>query len=1135
MPVSASEYREAFCPACGHRHVASTWMVIDVSESTALRQTLERADAYQVTCPRCRHVHQREMPLLVVHAADVAPVLLACPDEMFTHDDPAAGSAAAIEQTQRILDAEDRWVPGPVLLVPFDVLAVALGRDLEGDLADPDQAIQEIAAARGQGAGHRHGIFLGDVAGSLPLRRLEAAMHAFWSVRSAEDLERATTDHPVLLTEDARDRMRSIINQATAAGDDLGVRIATAHLALLGRCAGGEVAEGWEEYVGEGAYADHVDPRLQELWAQFREARTHDLGLASRIGEELVATSAQFHVVQSEAAAAFETANVYWERVDGDRNAQVERACRLLERALDLCARHPDLLEDRLRSDAILNLAAAFAARGRGDPAANQERALALQREALTMISPDTDGRRWAMVQTNLGLSLIERARALDQRLQNQDDVAQRSRTMIAEAVEHFEAALTWRSFERDPRDWGYTQINLALAYSRGFGNDRRKELRRAIDHLGEAIRGFGAAGDAELLAHALANRANAFVDLAAVQDGQDVEPEPLLEAAEGDVRNAIDAVGDRSGGLTSGRHWWQLARVLAARFGYCEITIGAFERSLEDLTPATAPWNCREAARQLADLATAAGDWERAAAAWQLAVEAGLATVQARATVSGRLAEVAANGNLVRWAAYALIRIERYLEALELLERGRALQLAAWLSGDVVDLSPLRQVSPGLCSHFIDLRRRVELGEREVSAVEDANFPLAVEELQSVVGQIRMLPGFESFLTHPPFTELNADLAEDEAIAYPVTSPWGSAWLVAGRDPGDGVGIEMVDLPAITSTAVFNTLVRFDSASGSAEGYMIEQSSQSRGELLDEELAHVSSVLGPQLMMPLANALQHSGRKSVCLIPIGLLALVPLHALTWEAEEASGCLLDEFEVTYAPSAYIRHVSKRRATVHRSFDRLVVVGNPLPQLHPLAHSEIEAELVAATVPANETLLMTCEAATKDAVLAALPLATHIHLACHGSAASDPMGFDAALWLANNLPASAVEILDLDLSEARLVVASACETGVVAGYDSLDEALALSTIFLAAGAAGAVASLWKVNDYATRLLMARFYEKLIAVPECPARALREAQLWLRDLTVEEEDRFSRPRPHSAGHGPGPPRAIGSPARPSAARR
>jgi CHAT domain-containing protein len=111
-----------------------------------------------------------------------------------------------------------------------------------------------------------------------------------------------------------------------------------------------------------------------------------------------------------------------------------------------------------------------------------------------------------------------------------------------------------------------------------------------------------------------------------------------------------------------------------------------------------------------------------------------------------------------------------------------------------------------------------------------------------------------------------------------------------------------------------------------------------------------------------------------------------------------------------------------------------------------------------------------------------------------------------LWFGHDRTATAAELLDIDLSTNRLVVASACETGVVPGYELADEVLSLSTVFLAAGAAGVVASMWSVDDYATSLLMARFYERLTMMPDDPGQALREAQLWLRDLTVEQEARY-----------------------------
>ena len=317
------------------------------------------------------------------------------------------------------------------------------------------------------------------------------------------------------------------------------------------------------------------------------------------------------------------------------------------------------------------------------------------------------------------------------------------------------------------------------------------------------------------------------------------------------------------------------------------------------------------------------------------------------------------------------------------------------------------------------------------------------------------------------------------------------------------------MDLPSLTSTNVFHALARIDRTADIVEGYLVEHPTTGIG--LDDEIANVASVLGPSLLKPLARALEDEDRTSVCIVAIGVLGWVPLHALAWDENGAARCLLDGFDVAYAPSSYVRQVCRDRARGRPRFQRLLAVGNPLPQTNPLPNSEHAAALVESVVPAEERVLLVGEAATKEAVMEALPSASHVHLACHGCAAGDVRAFDSALSLDNDRTVSAAEILGLDLSRARIVVASACETGVIPGYETADEALALSTVFLGAGAAGVVASLWSVDDYGTSLLMARFYEHLVPNPDNPAGALRAAQLWLRDLTVEEEAKYAARHP------------------------
>ncbi len=74
---------------------------------------------------------------------------------------------------------------------------------------------------------------------------------------------------------------------------------------------------------------------------------------------------------------------------------------------------------------------------------------------------------------------------------------------------------------------------------------------------------------------------------------------------------------------------------------------------------------------------------------------------------------------------------------------------------------------------------------------------------------------------------------------------------------------------------------------------------------------------------------------------------------------------------------------------------------------------------------------------------------------------------------------------------NLVVLSACRTGL--GKDVRGEGLlGLTRGFMYAGASGVVASLWKVNDEATSVLMKQFYANMLREGMPPAAALREAQ-------------------------------------------
>lgn len=90
--------------------------------------------------------------------------------------------------------------------------------------------------------------------------------------------------------------------------------------------------------------------------------------------------------------------------------------------------------------------------------------------------------------------------------------------------------------------------------------------------------------------------------------------------------------------------------------------------------------------------------------------------------------------------------------------------------------------------------------------------------------------------------------------------------------------------------------------------------------------------------------------------------------------------------------------------------------------------------------------------------------------------------------------TAEAIAGLDLSELELVVLSACDTGLgdVAGGEGV---FGLQRGFHIAGARNVVASLWKVDDEVTAVLMKLFYRNLWQENMPPLEALRQAQLYV----------------------------------------
>jgi CHAT domain-containing protein len=175
---------------------------------------------------------------------------------------------------------------------------------------------------------------------------------------------------------------------------------------------------------------------------------------------------------------------------------------------------------------------------------------------------------------------------------------------------------------------------------------------------------------------------------------------------------------------------------------------------------------------------------------------------------------------------------------------------------------------------------------------------------------------------------------------------------------------------------------------------------------------------------------------------------------------------------------------------------LAAVVNPTGDLPA---TEQEGKVVASHFAAGARTVLEGSAATSEAVLAALKGRSYWHFASHGTFVwADPR--QSGLVMHGRGRLSVGRLLETEgLGRPRLVVLSACETGLYDISRNPDEFIGLPGTFTALGAAGVLGTLWPVADTATALLLAKFYDLHLTTRLAPPAALRQAQLWLRQAT------------------------------------
>jgi hypothetical protein len=267
---------------------------------------------------------------------------------------------------------------------------------------------------------------------------------------------------------------------------------------------------------------------------------------------------------------------------------------------------------------------------------------------------------------------------------------------------------------------------------------------------------------------------------------------------------------------------------------------------------------------------------------------------------------------------------------------------------------------------------------------------------------------------------------------------------------------------------------------------------------------------------------------RRMVLVPLGQLGLIPWHAARHGPDGGPpryAC--QDVIISYASSArQFIEASRRRPRPWAQAPVLISdSGTTLPdaarELAYLYTAHYAGGRVFGSVRGHLPGQVPGETTARpDDVLDALPNssspgASLLHFGCHGgvtvpvldarlSLGAGPDGTEIAVSVRDILRrARTVRAVRPGTAEAGgLAVLAACLTDVTeADYD---ESLTLAAAFLAAGSSGVVAARWSVSDATTMVFMAVFHWLLNDRGVDPARALRDAQLWMLDPGREIPD-------------------------------
>jgi len=802
-------------------------------------------------------------------------------------------------------------------------------------------------------------------------------------------------------------------------------------------------------------------------WAELQSKRASAYMLRIKGNYSDNKETAKYHMEQAliylskqdspkEWADAYETlSEIYSSRIRGDRSDNLERALSFIQTSAEIFSKE-DFPKDW--SELQIQFAEIYIKRINGKTSENYDKAIYHVNQALEVLKPEVNPTRWSRAMVMLVYSYMTLP------------MGSKPENNIDTSIGYFEQVLNVLTREKDPELWARVQELLAKALAERTTGNLLENYDSAIEHLQRSLEVYS-------------------------RDGF-----PIVWA---EIQNMLGNLHAELLNLQQGDHEEKATR--------------HYQFALEILTSDQHPQGRQQTLMNIGLHCYNKKDWEEAFEYWNEAIGVEKMLYGEAYTETGRLTEVSSISSLYIYTAYCLSKLKRFDEGVLLLEQGMGRTLAENLI--LENITKRTDLPDEMKREIIQLRATVKQLEAmmriNVALQQPYRLQSTADTLQGARTKLKdIIQEYETVYGNKhrfglEISEFLALIPQSGALVTFLMTSLGSLAYVIPHGCEEVSKEHILWLDKFTGNDLFQLFEGRESKPGWFSSYRARRYG---GSLSDWMLSieELTQEFWNTLMSPLYEKLVElgvqQGSEIVILPPRGL-GLLPLHAAWRFVDGAKRAFIDDFTVTYAPNVLSLKVGHIRVQdLVNQEPSLLAVVNPTSDL---AYSKVECDLIAKFFLPNNQVMLPGNDATKQAIMSEISSYNHLHFSCHGFYNwQDPMY--SGLILANKEHLFLSDILsEVILEGVRLVTLSACETGIYEVSKAPDEFIGLPTGFIQAGASGVVSSLWRVEDLSTAILMQRFYRNLFEKNMPPGLALSKAQIWLRDLTLDDLGKISEP--------------------------